>query len=159
MSLLKIEKLGGFVHNENESNYDIAKRVVDYFDQKDGNYYGAIVYDKGAWVQKYFSFVSGKFREEDDIRSKGMIIWKQSSSNSTDRMQNMTSWKAFVKGLIKEHNEPEKICDALDEELDGKYAVVSGSRSCNMTGYYTFCSDHSFNEIIDNKRWIVWRQA
>eukprot|EP00490_Sorites_sp_Unknown_P024463 CAMPEP_0114665384 /NCGR_PEP_ID=MMETSP0191-20121206/30648_1 /TAXON_ID=126664 /ORGANISM="Sorites sp." /LENGTH=158 /DNA_ID=CAMNT_0001910261 /DNA_START=40 /DNA_END=516 /DNA_ORIENTATION=- len=148
------KEMGGFIHSDSESNFEIAKRIVKYFDDRDYGYYAAIVSDKGEWVSRYFNYSDDKFKDVY-VKNKRIQVWKQTSSCETSRMK--SNFGAFVDGLIKKYGNTKPIKEALDNELGGYYAVVE-DKYC-ASSYYTYNSKHRHTTSHDDYYYEVWRQA
>ena len=147
------KEMGGFIHRNNESNYDIAKRIVKYFDDRDSGYYAAVVNDDNeycglqGWIKDYK-------RKDVTVKNKRIQVWKQYPSGETSRMK--SNFGAFCDGLIKKHRyDFNQIRDGLKNDLDGYYAVVCHEHA----GIYCSFYNHHHRTFDHGYKYELWRQA
>eukprot|EP01083_Nonionella_stella_P265152 898548_1 len=92
------QPMGAFINNDFESNDDIAKNIVTFFESRDDGTYAAIVSDEGCnWSCWY---AEGKCKCVQNCRGKYITVWKQRQSDKLLKNFNQTTVRSVVKGLI-----------------------------------------------------------
>ena len=149
------QPLAAFIDNDSESHFDIAEKIVTFFEDRDAGDYAAIVADQK--IDSAFTFSDGKYRECTDCRGRYICVWKQPLSETLSTIYSDENVRSVVKGLIMDNHKCSDVCDALDELLGDCWVAVSAPRNVN-TGYvYTF-DDYQVDDYRRyNKVWEIWR--
>ncbi len=140
------QPLAAFINDNNESNYDIAKSIVSFFEDRDDGKYSAIVSDKRPFCNTWNE--QEKYRYVKHCRGKYIIVWKQTpKAKITDDEIKESTVGSVVKALINDINDTKKI-NVILSEIFGNYWTVccEGSVHCTYSQYY-----------IQYKKWTVWR--
>ena len=69
------QPLAVFINDNDETNYDIAKSICEFFDARDTGTYAAIVSDTP--ITRYSFLHTGKRRYAPRCRGKYIMVWKQ----------------------------------------------------------------------------------
>ena len=84
--------------------YDIAQRIIEHFEERDEGNYAAIIDSTGKPSDWSYFYQKGFKKELPDVHGREMLVFKQFKSPETSRMQNKTTFDAFVTGLIQKHD-------------------------------------------------------
>ena len=150
------QPLAAFINDNDETNFDIAKSIATYFDNRDTGKYAAIVSD--IPIKCACSYSEGKYRSVDKCRGKYIQVWKQSGQNfNLNHSPKESIVASCVKGIIGDHQDDiAAIQSGLDEVFGKSWAVFAGKE---QFGIYCSYRKYLFNGEISGKRWVIWRQA
>ena len=137
-----------------ESNFDIAKNIVTFFQARDSGKYAAIVADKTILAEhRNFHFAEVKYKEDSNVRGKHIIVYKQLASGNVKNFKASTV-KSCAKGLIIDNKDANIVKEGLNEVFGNYWSVVKGG-----TIYCTFPQGWWHELNIDNETWKIWRQS
>eukprot|EP01083_Nonionella_stella_P073939 200251_1 len=149
------QPMAAFINDNGESNYEIAKSIVTFFNDRDDGRYAAIVSNTGSPASAHYWYIEGKYKRVDNCRGKSIQVWKQPQS---DALLNALTFKeatvkSIIKGLIIDNGTPVKVCESL-HEIFGKYwcASIGGSVYSTYGSYFVHMT-------VNNRMWIVWRAS
>eukprot|EP01083_Nonionella_stella_P268964 909568_1 len=117
------QPLAAFINdNDEETNFDIAKSIVTFFEDRDDGTYAAIVSDKQ--ITSTFWCIEGKTRYVEKCRGKNIQLWKQAKSVPLMKDVKDDTIQTVVKCFIKEHDNLSKVKNDLEEIFGQSWAVV-----------------------------------
>eukprot|EP01083_Nonionella_stella_P301822 1037675_1 len=149
------QPLAAFINdNDEETNFDIAKSIVTFFEDRDDGTYAAIVSD--TKINSTFWFNEGKTRYMEKCRGKYIRLWKQTKSVPLMKDVKDDTIQTVVKCLIKEHGNLSKVKNDLEEIFGQSWAVVV---SRGVAGLYATYSKYFIRMTFNNSQWFVWRQV
>ena len=145
------QPLAAFINDNGESNYTIAKKIKQFFEDRDTGVYAAIVSDSEFF--KWSSMITeGKTRIEKNCRGKFIKVYKQASSQNLLKEYKKESVEAVIKGLVETNDTAETINNILCEMVGNYWSVYKTrddvSVSCTYNKYY-----------VSHKGWTVWRHG
>ena len=155
-----VHPLSGFINEDDEeTNLDIAKNIVDFFNawDKTGKY-TAIVSNKRIRVAA--GYTEGKYRYDNKkkFRGKYIAVWKQDGGEPFQKVIKKEYVKACLEGLIENYDDVEDVREAMNDVFGESWAVVKASSKAKCKAYFTSTA-YNFHAKIDGKYWKVWRQG
>eukprot|EP01083_Nonionella_stella_P145776 457492_1 len=148
------QPLAAFINdNDEETNFDIAKSIVTFFEDRDDGTYAAIVSDKQ--ITSTFWCIEGKTRYVEKCRGKNIQLWKQAKSVPLMKDVKDDTIQTVVKCFIKEHDNLSKVKNDVEEIFGQAWAVVV---SRGVAGVYASYSKYFVSMTFNNSQWFVWRQ-
>ena len=151
------QPLTSFVNKFNDRNYNVAKSIAEFFNNRDHGHYAASVTDSDSTISRSFSVNEGKWRKEKDVNGKNICVWKQSIGDNSNKYKEDTV-KALARGLIFDHkNDTKKIKEGLEELVGGKWAVCYTNYT-DISVYATY-NKYFFTITVNGKNWKIWRQS
>ena len=151
------QPLAGFVTRFNDSNYEVAKKIKEFFDDRDHGKYAVIVSNSDDHIYRMFKMKDGKYRDDKNINGKNICVWKQLKGDNSNQFKD-TTVKALARGLIIDHNnDVTKVRDGLEEVLGGIWAVCY--TQINNLSVYTTYNKYFFDVTVNGNTWKIWRQA
>ena len=150
--------LSSFIYdNNNDSNYDIAKRIKLHYDWMDTGYYTVIVSDKR--ILSRCSYSEDKYRYIQELKSgKYIKLWKQEKSKEINKTYEKQMVKLYLEELIEENgNDITSIKRKMDNEY-GKSWIVLKSYNDENEAAFTHQTYYHFIIKCGNEWWNVWKQ-
>merc|ERR1719361_1864406 len=152
------QPLAAFIDNEDESNFEIADKIVTYFTDRDTGCYAAIVADASSPAQYVADYIEDKMREVSNCRGKWICVWKQAKSEKLKVHYSKTVVSALVKGLtIETKGGPHRIQEHLHEVFGKHWCVVQSKTSKSSACYYHDHQDNNFTFASGGYKWSIWR--
>lgn len=143
--------LAVFIHDdEEESNYEIAKRIVNFYDHRDEGFYAAVVGDES--IECATTSEEGKCRYVERCRGKYIKLYKQARSSYLRTAPRVSTVKSMVKGLIADIENCSALKRTMNEIFGGKWSVVKGSGTP-----YCHYDIYSITVSVNEERWKLWR--
>ena len=146
------QPLAAFINDdEGQTNYQISKSIVDFYQDRDDGYYAAITSDKPIKWSGYHT--DAKYKYIKKCRGKYIIVYKQAKSEMLLKRCKQSTVKACAIGLIMENmNNLTEVSTGLSELFGDYWSVCCGGKVySHYDGFY-------FVLNIKNKTYIIWRQ-